>query len=87
MNFLQLFSNGIDLEILFKLLIAIFIGAFIGLEREKVQQKENLKEFGGIRTFTLISMIGFLSMLIYNETNSIFAFVSFAGLIILISIN
>jgi uncharacterized membrane protein (DUF4010 family) len=37
---------------------ALFIGALIGLEREFVQQRTEDPEFAGIRTFSLIALLG-----------------------------
>jgi uncharacterized membrane protein (DUF4010 family) len=37
---------------------ALFIGALIGLEREFVQQRSEDPEFAGIRTFSLIALLG-----------------------------
>jgi len=37
---------------------ALLIGALIGLEREFVQQRSGEREFGGIRTFSLLSLGG-----------------------------
>ena len=37
---------------------AILIGALIGLEREFVQQRTDHQEFGGIRTFALLGLLG-----------------------------
>ena len=39
-------------------LIAIFIGALIGLQREHSQKQEKMIHFAGIRTFVLISLFG-----------------------------
>jgi len=46
-----------------KLLIAILIGALIGIEREH-SKTEGEKTFAGIRTFPLISILGFIAALI-----------------------
>ncbi len=41
------------------LLLSILIGGLIGLEQESYHRKIEEKHFGGIRTFPLISMLGF----------------------------
>ena len=46
-------------ELLQKLLVALSLGILIGIEREASQKREEL--FAGVRTFTLISLIGFFS--------------------------
>jgi uncharacterized membrane protein (DUF4010 family) len=37
---------------------ALLVGALIGLEREYVQQRSGEREFGGIRTFSLMALLG-----------------------------
>jgi uncharacterized membrane protein (DUF4010 family) len=66
-----------------KLLIAIFIGALIGLEREHSRPASE-KSFAGVRTFPLISIFGFVAALISVKTSSwvYFAvFISYGSLI------
>ena len=50
-----------------KIAIAILIGIFIGVERER-KKKPGEKYFGGIRTFPLVALFGFLSALIASFT-------------------
>jgi uncharacterized membrane protein (DUF4010 family) len=68
--------------------IAIAIGAIIGLEREIVHQKDKVKDFGGIRNFVLISMMGFLLayISIHLLNSPILLIIGFVGLIILVSL-
>ncbi len=58
----SLIQISIDPQLMFKLAIALALGAFIGAEREMIQQRQNLHEFGGIRSFMFISLLGFVSM-------------------------
>ncbi|MDP3093775.1 MAG: DUF4010 domain-containing protein [bacterium] len=57
----------IHLSFPLKLLLAIFLGAIIGIEREPVRKKEFSQEkvsaggLGGLRTFSLISLFGAIS--------------------------
>src|SRR3972149_6051585 len=37
---------------------ALLVGALIGLEREVVQQRSGEREFAGIRTFSLMALLG-----------------------------
>lgn len=60
-----------------KIAIAILIGLFIGVERER-KKKEGSRSFAGIRTFPLISILGFLSALIASNT-SIAVYAAFFG--------
>ena len=41
-------------------LIAIALGVLVGLEREFALNREKKESFGGIRTFTLVSILGAL---------------------------
>jgi len=50
-----------------KVAIAILIGIFIGVERER-KKKPGEKYFGGIRTFPLVALFGFLAALISSFT-------------------
>lgn len=53
---------------------AILIGALIGLEREFVQQRTDHQEFGGIRTFALLALLG-ASSAYFSERYGIVLFV------------
>ncbi len=57
----SLLTDGLNLYLVLQLVISILLGAFIGLERERIQQRIKIKEFGGIRTFSFISLLGFIS--------------------------
>ncbi|HRY59928.1 MAG TPA: DUF4010 domain-containing protein [Patescibacteria group bacterium] len=53
-----------------KLLLAVVFGGLIGLERESSQSKDNIKHVGsvgGIRTYSLIALLGALSGLILDQ--------------------
>ena len=45
-------------SVVFKLIIALFLGLFIGLRREMDIQKEGSESFVGIRTLPLIVVLG-----------------------------
>lgn len=56
-----------------KLLLAIVLGGLIGLERESAPKKAALKEQGdgwGLRTYSLISLLGALAGLMYLYNNT-----------------
>lgn len=66
--------------------IALAIGAIIGLEREIVHQKNNTKDFGGVRNFVLIALFGFFLtyfslFLVESKAILIIGFVGFFVLI------
>ncbi|MFH1039585.1 MAG: MgtC/SapB family protein [bacterium] len=56
-----------------KILIAILIGLFVGVERERAKSP-NHDTFAGIRTYPLISILGFVTALISSFT-SIYVFI------------
>ena len=72
------------IDIVLKFLIALAIGALIGIERERKQV--NKSEFAGIRTFVLIALMGILSAYI-NEFYPNFLVISFLGLIVLVGLS
>lgn len=67
--------------------IALSIGAIIGLEREVVHQKEGVRDFGGVRNFVLIALLGFFltyfSLFVVKSTVLLIA--GFAGFVLLIA--
>ena len=56
---------NLEFDLLVNLAIALRLGALIGAEREVTEigkkQREEGIEFSGLRTFTLISLLGFLA--------------------------
>lgn len=76
-------------DLLIGLFFAIMLGAFIGVQREMKLQKNNYLDFAGFRTFTFISLlgyvIGYLSFEILKDPNLIVF--STVGFIILVSIS
>jgi len=76
-----------NLRLLESLLIALALGVLIGAERgiAKVRQKGNQEAtFAGIRTFTLISLLGALSLYFSNYFGRLFFAASFFGFILLV---
>ena len=68
-----------DLFIIFqKLIIAVLIGVLIGLEREHSKPATE-KTFAGVRTFPLISILGFVAALISSVTSFWIYFAIFIG--------
>ncbi len=47
-------------NIFFGLILSALLGALVGVEREIRLQKEKITDFAGFRTYTLISVLGFL---------------------------
>jgi uncharacterized membrane protein (DUF4010 family) len=53
-------------DFLIRLLVAIGIGAVIGLERQFQAMKENTQGFAGIRTFVFLVLLGFIAALFFH---------------------
>lgn len=71
------------LQILQHFIFAMFLGAVIGIDREKSASFFQVKKFAGIRTFTLIGLLGVLLALL--ERISLFLFITIAaGFVLLI---
>ncbi len=69
-----------DTLLILKFLVALALGALIGIERERKQEGA---EFAGIRTFILIALMGTLSAYI-SQFFPYFWVVAFAGLVVLV---
>jgi uncharacterized membrane protein (DUF4010 family) len=67
---------------------AIFLGALIGLQREYEQRESKVKRFAGIRTFTIISMLGALmGYASVNLNNYALAIVGFIAVLLFASVS
>lgn len=66
-------------------IVAILLGALIGLQREYAQQKTQVRKFAGIRTFTLIALLGaLLGYLAVNKFDSyLIVIVGFAAVVLI----
>ncbi len=85
--FQQLISSEENVPMLwYKIAIVILIGLLVGIERER-GKKPSAKTFAGVRTYPLISILGFLSAFIASFTTYIvYAAVFFIfGLLVIIS--
>ncbi|REE82780.1 uncharacterized membrane protein (DUF4010 family) [Lutibacter oceani] len=52
-----------QLDFLIRMLVTIGVGLVLGLEREFSQFSEKIEIFAGVRTFTLVALLGFLTAL------------------------
>lgn len=69
-----------DTSLLFRLVVALAIGLLIGLERGWKQREEAEGErAAGLRTYTLIALLGALSAVLTNYTNAVFLALAFLG--------
>jgi len=53
--------NILEFEPWWRFGAALLLGSLLGLEREFFQQKEGTPDFAGIRTFSLIALLGSVS--------------------------
>ncbi len=68
---------------IFNLLVAIFLGALIGLQREFSQQKKRIQRFAGFRTFVLITFFGAILGILGKNFDSLPVMIGFGGVILL----
>src|SRR3989304_5859083 len=77
-----------NLKLLESLLIALALGVLIGAERGIARVRQRVEEkttFAGIRTFTLIALLGALSLHFTNYFGRMFFVVSFFGFVLLLT--
>ncbi len=67
--------------------VALLLGGLVGVEREFKKQREKKAFFGGVRTFTLISLFGALSGALSSKFGLPLVYISFFGLVLLIGIS
>ncbi|MFA4814506.1 MAG: MgtC/SapB family protein [Candidatus Gracilibacteria bacterium] len=48
--------------------LALLLGSLIGLERERDHHKADAHEFGGIRTLSLVSVLGYLVFMLFSDS-------------------
>ncbi|MCJ7446026.1 MAG: MgtC/SapB family protein [Methanotrichaceae archaeon] len=66
-------------------LVALLIGALIGTERQRRIAEEKIRGVAGLRTFTLIALLGALTAELASKYGQNFAIVALGGMIILIA--
>lgn len=76
-----------DFEPWWRFGFALLIGALIGLEREFYQQKEESPDFGGIRTFSLIALLGSVSSFLADGSGMILTAVALGGLALMVTVS
>jgi uncharacterized membrane protein (DUF4010 family) len=77
-------ADLINLEPWWRFAAALLIGALIGLEREFVQQRSGDQEFGGIRTFALMSLMGAVAAYLTDRFGFMIFIVAYLGLILML---
>jgi uncharacterized membrane protein (DUF4010 family) len=63
---------------------ALFIGALIGLEREYVRQRSEDPEFAGIRTFSLMALLGAIAAYLSREHGLLLFVIAYVGIALLV---
>jgi len=79
--------NLLDFEPWWRFGVALLIGALLGMEREFIQQKEDAADFAGIRTFSLIALLGSVAAFLVPDFGMLPTALSLAGLILLITVS
>ena len=74
----------LNLEPWWRFAAALLIGALIGLEREFVQQRSGGQEFGGIRTFALMSLLGAVAAFLTDRFGFMIFIAAYLGLILML---
>lgn len=67
--------------------VALLIGALIGLEREFVQQRREGQEFGGIRTFPLLALLGGVGAYLSDQFGPLAFVISYLGALTVLAIS
>jgi len=71
--------NLLDFEPWWRFGVALLIGAMLGMEREFFQQKEGAPDFAGIRTFSLIALLGSVTAFLVKDFGMLPIAVSLGG--------
>ena len=79
--------NLADFEPWWRFGAALLIGALLGLEREFFQQKEETPDFAGIRTFSLIALLGSVTAFMMTDFGIVPVALAFVGLILLTTVS
>jgi uncharacterized membrane protein (DUF4010 family) len=79
--------NLLDFEPWWRFGVALLIGAMLGMEREFIQQKEDSPDFAGIRTFSLIALLGSVAAFLAADFGMLPTALSLGGLILLITVS
>lgn len=66
---------------------ALLIGALIGIEREFVQQRSGERDFAGIRTFSLMALLGAVSAYFSQQNSPSIFIAAYIGLALLVLVS
>ena len=79
--------NLLDFEPWWRFGVSLLLGAMLGMEREFIQQKEDSPDFAGIRTFSLIALLGSVAAFLETDFGVLPIALSLGGLILLITVS
>lgn len=77
-------NDILNLEPWWRFAVALLIGALIGLEREFIQQRKGEQDFAGIRTFSLMALLGATGAYLSRDYGLLPFLAVYVGLILLI---
>lgn len=81
-------STGFTIDHLIGFLISVGIGFLIGLERQFTKEvKEKEEQFGGMRTYTMVSIFGFLSAFLAAQVGTWFLGIALGGLFVFVIVS
>ncbi|MBN1121153.1 MAG: MgtC/SapB family protein [Anaerolineae bacterium] len=80
-------ANLLNVEPWWRFAVAILIGALIGLEREFIMQHTDRRDFAGIRTFSLVGLVGAVVAFLFPDYGPLLAAVAFGGLLLLSAVS
>ena len=75
-----------EMEFLYRMLVAAGIGFVLGLEREFSKHSANEEMFAGVRTFTIVSLFGFIAALLSFILNEWVFAIGFIGVVVLVAL-
>jgi uncharacterized membrane protein (DUF4010 family) len=75
-----------DFADIYPFLAALLIGALIGTERQRRLAEDKVRGVAGLRTFTLIALLGTLCAALASQYGSFFAMAAFASFTILVAV-
>lgn len=75
-----------DLTDIYPFIVSLLIGALIGTERQRRLAEDKVRGVAGLRTFTLIALLGALSATLAGKFGPAFAIAALASFVILVGI-
>jgi len=73
--------DGVALDPLYRFAIALFIGALVGIDREKKRTASSDRDIAGLRTFILIALAGALGAWLSQRLESAWIFAAMGALV------